>query len=239
MADTTVSFDFEPFTARGNDADDTLSVHESALIEALQLGAEEAYEYLIAHYQQPVFNLVYRLVENPGDTNDIVQEIFIKVFRHIGAFRGQSTLKTWIYRIAVNEAHNHRRWFSRHCRREVGLENEDGVDGRSYGECLPDPGRSPFDLTLDGETMALVEESLAKVKPVFREAVVLRDVEDLSYEEVAEVLQVSLGTVKSRILRGREALRKELSARLEREQAFGWNPAVGRAGLGWLDNEVP
>jgi RNA polymerase sigma-70 factor, ECF subfamily len=224
VADTTVSFDFNSFAGAGEQPDGPLSVHEEKLIEGLQLGAEEAYEYLIAHHQQPVYNLVYRLVEDPGDVNDIVQEVFIKVFRYIGSFGGRSSLKTWIYRIAVNEAHNQRRWFGRHRKREVGLENEDGVNGRSYGDCLPDPSRSPYDITLDGETMNLVEESLAQVKPVFREAVVLRDVEDMSYEEVAQVLQVSLGTVKSRILRGREALRKELSARLERERTYGWNP---------------
>ncbi len=224
MADTTISFDFDPFASAGDKAEASTSLQEEALIEALQSGAEDAYEYLIACYQQPIFNLVYRLLEDPAVTDDVVQEVFVKVFRHIGSFRGQSTLKTWIYRIAVNEAHNHRRWFGRRRKREVGLENEDGCNGRSYGDCLPDPGRSPFDLTLDSETMALVEESLARVKPVYREAVVLRDMEDLSYEEVADILQVSLGTVKSRILRGREALRKDLSDRLQREQVFGWNP---------------
>jgi RNA polymerase sigma-70 factor (ECF subfamily) len=226
VADTTVSFDFDPFASTGDNTEAAISIEDTALIEALQQGAEEAYEYLIAHYQQPVYNLVYRLMEDPGDTNDIVQEVFLKIFRHVGSFRGQSSLRTWVYRIAVNEAHNHRRWFNRRRKREVGLENDDASNGRSYGDCLPDPGRSPFDLTLDSETMTLVEESLGRVKPVFREAVVLRDVEDLSYEEVAEVLQVSLGTVKSRILRGREALRKDLSARLERDQAFGWSPRL-------------
>jgi RNA polymerase sigma-70 factor (ECF subfamily) len=153
-------------------------------------------------------------LNDPGDACDVVQEVFLKVFRSIGSFRGQSSLKTWIYRIAMNEAHNHRRWFGRRRGHEVGLEDDQG-DGRTFEQVLPDGGRTPFDITLDHETMHCIEEALAKLKPAFRSAVILRDVEGLSYEEIAEVLEVSLGTVKSRILRGREALRDVLVARFE------------------------
>ncbi len=221
MADTTVSFDFDSLAPSGENATGA-SRAEQVLIEGLQLGIEEAYERLIAEYEQPVFGLVCRLVEDHTDTCDIVQEVFVKVFRNVASFRGQSSLKTWIYRIAVNEAHNHRRWFGRHRKREVGMENDDAPGGVCYGEKLPDQGKSPFDLALHGETMALVERALSCIKPVFREAVILRDIEDLAYEEIAEVLHVSLGTVKSRILRGREALRTELLSRLERNQGLPW-----------------
>jgi RNA polymerase sigma-70 factor (ECF subfamily) len=132
-------------------------------------------------------------------------------------------LKTWIYRIAVNEAYNHRRWFSRHRKQEVGLEAED-EGSRTYQERLPDPGRSPFDVVFNEETHALIEHALQEMNPTFRSAVVLRDIEDLSYEEIAEVLQISLGTVKSRILRGREALRETLAERLESKPALQWTP---------------
>jgi RNA polymerase sigma-70 factor (ECF subfamily) len=196
---------------------------EEALITGLRQGVEHAYETLIQRYQQPVYNLVYRLMNDPADTSDVVQEVFLKVFRNIGHFRKGSTLKTWIYRIAVNEAHNHRRWFCRHQRPEIGFAVGEDASG-PHEENLADPGRSPFDLTLNRETRALVEEALAKLNPKFRAAVVLRDIEDLSYEEIAAVLDVSLGTVKSRILRGREALRKILEGRLEPEPAFGLSP---------------
>lgn len=195
---------------------------EALLVEGLRAGEQEAYERLLAEYQQPVFNLVYRLLEDPSEAGDVVQEVFLKVFRHIGSFRGQSSLKTWIYRIAVNEAHNHRRWFSRHSRHEVGLEQPQPESGRTYQSVLPDPGRSPYEMALGAETRSLIEQALARINPVFREAVVLRDVEDLSYEEIAEVLNVSLGTVKSRILRGREALRRELLERMEQVRAVAW-----------------
>ncbi len=100
---------------------------EDALVTALSQGSEDAYEILIQRYQQPVYSLVCRLMNDPGDAPDIVQEVFLKVFRNIGAFRGNSSLKTWIYRIAVNEAYNHRRWFCRHQRQEVALGSEEGT----------------------------------------------------------------------------------------------------------------
>lgn len=198
------------------------TVEDQALLVALVKGEERAYETIILRYQAPVYNLVCRLMNEPSDSADIVQEVFLKIFRNIRLFRGNSSLKTWIYRIAVNEAHNHRRWFSRHQQREIGLARDENV--RGYEDSLPDPRRSPFDLTLDAETRALVEEALAKLNPNFRAAVVLRDIEDLSYEEIAQVLEVSLGTVKSRILRGREALRKILEGRLEPEPSIHWFP---------------
>lgn len=223
MADTTVSLDFDAL-AGGEVKRPATRAADLELVEALQRGEEAAYEELIRDYQKPVYNLVYRLVKDPADVNDIVQDVFIKVFRHVDRFRGRSSLKTWIYRVAVNEAHNRRRWLGRHSDREVGLSSQDLFGERSYSDVLPDPGKSPFDVTLDNETMGLIEETLAEIKPVFREAVVLRDVEDLTYEEISEVLQVSLGTVKSRILRGREALRKELTARFERGAMHGYRP---------------
>ena len=180
-----------------------------ALVAALQAGAESAYEELITLYQQPVYNLVYRLLPDPGEASDVVQEVFLKVFRNIGNFRAQSSLKTWVYRIALNEAHNKRRWFGRHKRHEVDIDREDD-QARSLQDSLSDNASSPFDLMLGAETHEKIEEALQKLSPNFREAVVLRDIEELSYDEIVDVLNINMGTVKSRILRGREALRKQL-----------------------------
>jgi RNA polymerase sigma-70 factor (ECF subfamily) len=189
---------------------------DDALVLALQAGREEAYERLISRFQQPVFNLAYRLLTDTGDASDVTQEVFLKVFRSIGTFRAQSALKTWIYRIAVNESHNRRRWLFRHRHNEVGLE-EEFEDSEPRERAIPDAGRSPFERAFDREKHALIEEALTRINPSFREAVVLRDLEDLSYEEIAEILQISIGTVKSRIMRGREALRGQLSAQLSPE----------------------
>lgn len=214
MADTTCGFQF--------DGSVLPSWGEQRLVAALQEGEESAYEKLITLYQQPVYNLVFRLMNEPSDTADVVQEVFLKVFRNIHSFRSNSSLKTWMYRIAVNEAYNHRRWFSRHQRQQVALNG--GEDTTQCYDKLTDPGRSPYDLASGGEIRALVEKALAQLSPKFRTAVVLRDIEDLSYEEIAAILDISLGTVKSRILRGREALRKLLEARLEPETAFSLSP---------------
>jgi RNA polymerase sigma-70 factor (ECF subfamily) len=184
------------------------------LVDALRDGSERAYEELITRFQQPVYTLALRLLSDQSEASDVVQEVFLKVFRNIGCFRGQSTLKTWIYRITVNEAHNARRWFFRHRRREVELDNHPD-EARNLKEIIPDRSRSPYDVALDREQHGMVEAALLRINPIFREAVVLRDITDLSYEEIAEVLGVSLGTVKSRILRGREALREELAGSLK------------------------
>ncbi len=217
MADTTLPFDFDALAGLAE-----ARREEDFLLQALREGQDAAYEILIQRFQTPVYNLVIRLMGNPDDACDIVQEVFIKVFRSIGSFQGNSSLKTWIYRIAFNEACNHRRWFSRHKKQEIGLESQDR-ESSGYGDTLPDPGRSAFDLVCDSETHLLIEQALATINPAFRAAVVLRDIEDLSYEEIAEVLQVSLGTVKSRILRGRDALKKALAVRLSPEPSQHWS----------------
>jgi len=191
----------------------SLSEEDARLVRGLRAGIESAYEELLTRYQQPGYGIVYRLLGDQNDACDVVQEIFLKVFRSVHSFKERSSFRTWIYRIAVNEAHNHRRWFSRHRKREVAIDREDGAYGAF--EIAPDPGPSPFDFALDRETHLLIERALEEISPVFRTAVVLRDIEGLGYEEIADILQISLGTVKSRILRGREALRRALSERLE------------------------
>jgi RNA polymerase sigma-70 factor (ECF subfamily) len=234
VADTTIGFELDGPVGQCDlpVVVEEARTEEEALVEGLRAGAGEAYEALITRFQQPVYNLVCRLVSDPSETCDVVQEVFIKVFRNIGAFRGQSSLKTWVYRIAVNEAHNYRRWFGRHRRQEVGLEREED-NSRSYQEVLPDPGSSPFDVVLNQEQHALIEQALETMSPIFRSAVVLRDIEDLSYEEIAQILQISLGTVKSRILRGRESLREALAGRLEHLAAASWTaPRGGGVELG-------
>jgi RNA polymerase sigma-70 factor, ECF subfamily len=190
------------------------ALEDERLVSGLQAGDEKAYEQLIQRFQTPVYNLAWRLVNDPADASDVVQEVFLKVFRNIGHFRRDSSLRTWVYRIAVNESHNRRRWLFRHRRGETGIEeNFDDAEGRERP--LTDTGETPFDFTMNREAQLLLEEGLAAINPVFRDSLVLREVEDMSYEEIAEILEVSLGTVKSRIMRGREALRRYLADRLD------------------------
>ncbi len=198
---------------------------DQRLIAGLQATDQDAYETLIRRFQTPVYNLAWRLLNDPSDAADVVQETFLKVFRSVGNFRGDSSLRTWVYRIAVNESHNRRRWLFRHRRGETGLEETfEDSDGRERP--LVDSGESPFDFTMNREAQILMEEGLAAVSPVFRAALVLREVDGLSYDEIAEILEVSIGTVKSRIMRGREALRRYLANRLEPEPSLQLVPRL-------------
>lgn len=187
---------------------------EASVVAELKAGSEEAYDWLIAHYHQPIYSLVYRILSNPADAADTTQEVFLKVFRGMKRFNGESSLKTWLYRIAIHEASNQRRWWFRHKSKETSMEAQEDENGNSAGLChtLADPGESPFELLAHEEIRARVEEELRQVPEPFRTAVLLRDIEGLSYEEIAEVLQISLGTVKSRLIRGREALKKRLES---------------------------
>jgi RNA polymerase sigma-70 factor, ECF subfamily len=204
---------------------ETIDLEDLRLIDSLREGSEAAYEELIRRFQQPVYALALRLLDDQGEACDVVQEVFLKVFRKIGNFRSESSLKTWIYRITVNEAHNARRWFFRHRRREVELDHTP-EQARDWKEIIADGSRSPYDVALDREQHLMIEAALEQINPIFREAVVLRDIMDLSYEEIAEVIGVSLGTVKSRILRGREALRDKLAGSMNSEPALRLVPKI-------------
>lgn len=190
------------------------TLEDQRLLSALQSGDELAYEQLIQRFQTPVYNLAYRLLNDQADASDVLQEVFLKVFRNVNNFRGDSTLRTWLYRIAVNESHNRRRWLFRHRRGETTIE-ETFEDNETRERPLMDNGESPFDFTLNREAQILLEEGLAAINPVYRSVLVLREIEDMSYDEISTILEVSIGTVKSRIGRGREALRKYLATRLD------------------------
>jgi RNA polymerase sigma-70 factor (ECF subfamily) len=186
---------------------------DRALVRRLCAADETAYEELLQRFEHPIYNLVCRLTDHPNDAADVTQEVFLKVFRSIGSFREQSSLKTWVYRIAVNEARNHRRSFLRHRKQEVQLDPDPETPGAA--EWMPDPGPSPFDITMDHEAQRLIEMALSEMNPNFRAALVLRDIEGLAYDDIAEILEISLGTVKSRILRGREELKVRLKSYME------------------------
>jgi RNA polymerase sigma-70 factor (ECF subfamily) len=184
---------------------------EASVIAELKAGSEEAYAWLIAHYHQPIYSLVYRILNDPADAADTTQEVFLKVFRGMKHFHGESSLKTWMYRIAVHEASNRRRWWFRHRSRELSMEPAETDNGTgSLKDTLVDGACSPFDSAAQEEVRVRVEQELRQVPEPYRTTVVLRDIEELSYEEIAEVTQVSLGTVKSRLMRGRDALKKRL-----------------------------
>ena len=192
----------------------TMRPEDAVLTAELQAGSEEAFSQLIAQYHAPVYSLISRVLNDPSDAPDITQDVFIKVFRGIRSFHGDSSLRTWIYRIALREASNQRRWWSRHRGREVTIEHPAEADQRERSFCLKDTladkNESPFEAAAHAEIRARVEAELHRLPEPFRTVVVLRDLEGLAYDEIAEILGAQLGTVKSRLVRGRALLRQRL-----------------------------
>jgi len=191
-----------------------IRVQESAIVAELKAGSEDAYAWLIGEFHQPVYGLIHRMINDPADAADTTQEVFLKAYRGMKNFHGESSLKTWIYRIALHEASNHRRWWFRHKSRETSIEPASGDSTSSLfsasKQCLVDDAESPFDHAAHEEVRVRVENELRQISEPYRTTVILRDLEEMSYEEIAEILQISLGTVKSRLTRGREALRQRL-----------------------------
>lgn len=190
---------------------------EAELVNELQAGSETAFDWLVTHYHGPVFNLILGMLGDTADAADAAQEVFLKAFKGIRQFRQGSSLKTWLYRIAIREALNHRRWFKRHLKKNVSIDAEP-EEGFAPID-VEDLSATPFDQLAAQEIQVAVQSALQQVPEVFRSAVILRDLEGLSYEEVAEVLEVSVGTVKSRILRGRRALKEILEPLLGERHA--------------------
>jgi RNA polymerase sigma-70 factor, ECF subfamily len=181
-------------TARQRDLD---------LVQRHRYGDREAFSEVYRDYEATVYNLALRMAGDPFDAADLTQEVFLRVYRHLGKFRGRSSLKTWIFRIAVN-----------HCRSRLGRRRRPeqlptGPDG-DVERPIPDPARGPEERTLAGDAARRVERALAALPLEFREAVVLRDLEEMAYDEIAAVLGVRIGTVRSRIARGRQRLRGAL-----------------------------
>jgi RNA polymerase sigma-70 factor (ECF subfamily) len=191
---------------------------EAALVADLKAGSEEAFALLVALYHQPLYSVIARSLNDPSDAADITQEVFLKVFRGIHGFHGEASLKTWLYRIALHEAANRRRWWSRHKRQELTIdssasgESDDADDAHCLRDTLADGARSPYDCAAAQETKTQVEEALRKLPENFRTVVILREIEGFAYDEIAEILNINIGTVKSRLLRGRAALKGYLFA---------------------------
>jgi RNA polymerase sigma-70 factor (ECF subfamily) len=189
---------------------------ETQFIERLKRGDAAAFERLVADRSGEIFGLLYRLTENPEEARDLTQETFLRAFQSIGHFRGDADLRTWIYRIAINQARNRWRWWRRRRRdTTVSLDAPDGPFGQPLNATLKaEASESPEQQTLARERERVLRSALRTLGTAYREAVVLRDIEGFSYEEIAATLEISIGTVKSRLSRGREELRRKLEGSL-------------------------
>jgi RNA polymerase sigma-70 factor (ECF subfamily) len=193
-----------------------ITTEDASLVADLKAGSEEAFGLLIAQYHQPLYSLIARSINDPADASDITQEVFIKVFRSIRGFNGDASLRTWLYRIALHEASNQRRWWSRHKKQEITIDstyeseaNDDG-DSLCLSATLADQRDSPYDQAVQSQSRERLEEALRQLPEAYRTVVVLREIEGFAYEEISEILDLQLGTVKSRLTRGRTALRSLL-----------------------------
>ena len=192
------------------------STAEDQFLERLRSGDAAAFERVVAEHSGDVYALLYRLTTDPEEARDLTQETFLRAFQSIGRFRGDANLKTWIYRIAVNQARNRWRWWRRRKRDvTVSLDATGERDEQPLSAILRDDDAiDPEQETLARERESHLREALLDLKRPFREAVILRDVEGFSYEEIAETLELSIGTVKSRLSRGRFQLRRKLEGSL-------------------------
>jgi RNA polymerase sigma-70 factor, ECF subfamily len=189
---------------------------ETQFIERLKEGDAAAFEALIAERSGEVYGLLYRLTENSEEARDLTQETFLRAFQSIGQFRGESDLRTWIYRIAINQARNRWRWWRRRRRdATVSLDSENGHGNQPLIESLPsERDKSPEQETLAHERERALRKALHSLSLSYRETVILRDIEGFTYEEIAETLGINVGTVKSRLARGRQELRQRLEGSL-------------------------
>ena len=207
-----ISFDDEKMGAAEVSSNSAyVNVELPVFIDKLKAGDTAAFDTLIDRYSPDIFALLYRLTENAEEAGDLTQETFLRAFRSMKGFRGDSELKTWLFRIAINESRNRFRWWKRRKRDlTISLDAPIGDTDLTVSDSLADRSQSPEDSALTAEREYALKAALLDLPAVYREAVVLCDVEGMSYEDTAAALGISLGTVKSRISRGREELRRRL-----------------------------
>ena len=194
---------------------DSRSPAESEFIERLKQGDAAAFEELVAARSGEIYGLLFRFTENTEEARDLTQETFLRAFQNIGSFRGEADLRTWIYRIAINQARNRWRWWRRRSRDlTVSLDATIGGSDQPLMATLAESSANPEQNTLAHERELVLQGALRKLGNSYRETVILRDIEGFTYEEIAATLDINVGTVKSRLARGRQELRRKLEGSL-------------------------
>jgi RNA polymerase sigma-70 factor (ECF subfamily) len=213
----------EPIALRGQEleqvaaapASEARAGGEAQFIERLQAGEAAAFDRLVQERSGDIYALLYRLTEDREEARDLTQETFLRIFQSIDRFRGDADLKTWIYRIALNQARNRWRWWRRRRRdATVSIDATDSGDEQPLSVRLRDAGIDPEQETLRREREEALRSALRTLGRSYREVVILRDVEGLTYEEISAALEISIGTVKSRLSRGRQDLRRKMASSL-------------------------
>ena len=185
---------------------------DQALVERVQQGDKQAFDVLVLKYQNKIIQLIYRYVHDPDEARDVAQDAFIKAYKAIGRFRGDSAFYTWIYRIAINTAKNHLVASSRRPpKSDIDAQDAEQYDGATGLKEYATPER----LLLKDEIQAAIARAIDELPDDLRTAIILRELEGLSYEEIAETMECPIGTVRSRIFRARDAIDTRLKPLLD------------------------
>lgn len=193
---------------------------DQVLVERVQSGDRQAFGLLVGKYQRKLLRLVSRLVWDPAEAEDVVQEAFIKAYRALPNFRGESAFYTWLYRIGVNTAKN---WLSSRGRRATALSSADNEEAEGFDEAeLLRDSDTPERMLMTKQIAETVNRAMAALPEELRVAITLREIEGLSYEEISGVMDCPIGTVRSRIFRARESVAKELRPLLDTAPDKRW-----------------
>ena len=196
---------------------------DQVLVERVQAGDKKAFDLLVSKYHQRVIRLISRLVRNPAEVEDIAQEAFIKAYRSIGQFRGDSAFYTWLYSIAVNSAKNA---LMASNRRPIPMSDLMKSDENEEGEAWPVESaidfQTPEALLASRQVAQTVDAAIQSLAEDLRTAIMLREIEGLTYEEIAEAMNCPIGTVRSRIFRARETIAKQLRPLLDTPENKRW-----------------
>ena len=179
------------------------AISDAECVQNLQRGQTDAFEILIRRHEKTIFNLVYRMLGDYDEAAEVSQEAFLSAYRAIGTFRGDSNFSTWLYRIALNHATTRRKSLNTRQQRNISIENTEPVS---------DPQPGPAETMEKKEIRERVQQALNSLEPDDATVILLRDLQDVPYEEVARVLEIPIGTVKSRLHRARQALKTELAS---------------------------
>ncbi len=179
------------------------SISDAECVRRIQRGETETFEILVRRHEKAIFNLVYRMLGDYDDAAETAQEVFLSAYRAIGQFRGDANFSTWLYRIALNHASTRRKSTSSRQRRLVPIDDTELVDDVELG---------PAETLEKKEIRQRVQRALKELQPEDAMVILLRDLQDIAYEDVARVLNIPVGTVKSRLHRARQALKARLTA---------------------------
>lgn len=194
-------------TAKGSGSIEKDRVSDEELVRSFLDGDSAAFEELVNRYESTIMNMAYRLLGNRSDASDVCQEVFVLLLRKLGSFRGEAKFSTWLYRVSLNACHDHARRMKRH----ISLSESPGEDLPEMEQRLPDSRVDLPEISVErAELQETVQECISRLPNKFKEVIYLHDIRGYNYKEVAEILDISLGTVKSRLNRARNRLAKEL-----------------------------